>query len=97
MRNPTLSAERAREIAGDVLLWLLAEPERIGGFLGATGLSAAELRRRAGDADCLGAVLDHVMTEDGWVLAFAQETDHRPEDLVAARAALPGGDVPHWT
>jgi hypothetical protein len=76
---------------------LLDDPERIGGFLGASGLSAAELRSRAGDPELLGAVLDYLLGEDAWVMEFAAETDHPPQAVAAARAALPGGDAPHWT
>lgn len=92
-----LPLDTALTIARDALLWLLEDPERVAGFLGASGLSPTELRARAGDADMLGAVLDHVMSEDDWVIAFARETDHPPQALEAARAALPGGDTPHWT
>jgi hypothetical protein len=92
-----LTTETALAIARDALLWLLEDPERIAGFLGTSGLSPAELRARAGDPDMLGAVLDHVMSEDDWVIAFALETDHPPQSLNSARAALPGGDTPHWT
>lgn len=93
----TLPADTALIIARDALLWLLDDPERIGGFLGISGISPGELRARAEDPHLLGAVLDHVMSDDGWVISFAEETDHRPEALATARAALPGGETPHWT
>ena len=92
-----ISHNAAMALARDALLWLLEEPERIGGFLGASGLSAGDLRSLSTEPDLLGAVLDHLLTEDAWLLAFAQETNHSPETVVAARATLPGGDVPHWT
>ena len=78
------------------LAWLLsadlADP-----FLAATGADEAQLRAAAADPAFLGAVLDFVLTRDDWVLDAAAAQDAPPERLVAARAALPGGDAPFWT
>ena len=84
-------------LARAALLWLAADPERIGGFLGSSGLDPAALRARARDPAMLGFVLDYLLAEDAWVLSFADETGHRPQAVAEARTALPGGDTPHWT
>lgn len=92
-----LGEREAIEIAQSALLWFLADPERIGGLLGVSGLSPGDLRRRAGEAEFLGFVLDHLMSEDDWLLAFTEETGLPPDVPLRARASLPGGATPHWT
>lgn len=89
--------EEAEDIAVAAVSWMAGEAEVVGAFLSASGLAAGELRRRMGDPMLLAAVLDHVMTRDDWVCAMAAAADIRPEGVAAARAALPGGTLPHWT
>lgn len=84
-------------LAESALLWLLAEPERAGGFLGASGLDVSALRARANEPAMLGFVLDYILSEDAWVLSFAEESGYDPASVAVARAGLPGGEVPHWT
>ena len=66
-------------------------------FMGASGLSAESLRRRADDPEVLAAVLDFVLMDDAWVLGFAAAEGLAPQAVAEARAALPGGSTPHWT
>ncbi len=87
----------AEEIAIKALLWVAAEPERISGFLGMTGASAEDLRAGAKNPEFLGFVLDYILMDDQNVLALADETDMRPEDVMQARQHLPGGANPEWT
>lgn len=87
----------AQALALEALGWLAADDDRIGALLAASGLDPAELRRRAAQPAFLGFVLDHLLADEGMVLAFARETGHAPDAALRARAALPGGDLPHWT
>jgi hypothetical protein len=89
--------EMAEDLAVAALGWMAGEPDVLGAFLVASGLAPADLRRRAAEPEVLGAVLDFVLQEDARVLAVAGVAGVPPADLVAARAALPGGDLPHWT
>ncbi|MEO0912618.1 MAG: DUF3572 domain-containing protein [Pseudomonadota bacterium] len=93
----TVSPEAAEGLAVRALLWLSGDPERMAGFLGATGANAADLRGEARDPAFLGAVLDYVLAADESVLDFAAAEGLRPEMVAEARAALPGGADPHWT
>ncbi|MEO1773902.1 MAG: DUF3572 domain-containing protein [Pseudomonadota bacterium] len=92
-----MTSDEAEEIAIAALGFLAAEPERIGAFLATAGADAEDLRARAGDPTFLGFVLDHLLTDDAAVLAFAEGANLRPEAVMRARQALPGGDVPAWT
>ncbi|NKX43706.1 DUF3572 domain-containing protein [Roseicyclus persicicus] len=80
-----------------VLGWLAAQDELFPVFLGATGASEADLRRRAGDPEFLASVLEFLMMDDAWVLDCAAAMGWPPTDMAAIRAGLPGGDLPHWT
>lgn len=93
----TMSAERAETIAVAALGWIAAEPDRAGAFLGASGASVDDLRQRAADPAFLGFVLDFLLQDDQGVQEFAAQMPCRPEDVLRARASLPGGDLPHWT
>lgn len=92
-----MDREKAETLALEALGWLAAEPDFLRGFQGASGLSSDDLRARAAEPDLLAAVLDFVLADDASVTRFAETTGRAPQDVLRARAALPGGDSPHWT
>lgn len=89
--------EPAAALAAQALIWLAGREDDLARFLAASGLDPRELRRRAADPELLGAVLDFVLSDEAATLAFAAEAGVSPEVPMRARAALPGGDLPHWT
>ncbi|MEQ8895756.1 MAG: DUF3572 domain-containing protein [Roseovarius sp.] len=89
--------DAAEAIALKGLAWLAGNDELLPVFLGATGASEADLRAGAQDPEFLGSVLDFILMDDAWVLAFCAETGLDGRTPMAARAALPGGAQVHWT
>lgn len=89
--------DAAQALALRALGYLAGEEGLLQGFLGQSGLDLATLRARAAEPELLGAVLDFILGDDSMVLALAAHLHCRPEEVLTARAALPGGDVPHWT
>lgn len=89
--------EPAETLALQALAWILADPERAGQFLAATGADASALTRMVAEPLFLGAVLDFLLTDERALLDFAADAGIAPDLPMRARAALPGGDVPHWT
>lgn len=89
--------DAAQTIALQALGWIAGNDDLFPAFLSATGASLTELRTRAADPQFLAAVLDFLMQEDAWVLDFCGQNGVPPASLQAARATLPGGDLPHWT
>lgn len=87
---------QAIAIGQDALIWLAGDEEAMAAFLGASGLAPEELRRRAGEPEFLGFVLEFLIGADAMVLAFAGEAGIRPEEPARARAVL-GGELPSWT
>lgn len=92
-----LPREQAEHLAVAALGWIAGQPDLAGAFLGATGASADDLRARAGDPDFLGFVLDFLLADEPALLDFCKDEGLTPDRPMRARAALPGGDLPHWT
>jgi hypothetical protein len=90
-------APSAESVGLDALLWLTARPDDVGALLALSGMAPADLRRRAGEPDFLGFVLDFILADEARARAFAEAHDLAPEAALRARAALPGGDAPDWT
>jgi hypothetical protein len=92
-----MQRESAETVGMQALAWLAGHDELLPVFLGSTGASLDDLRRGAGDAAFLGSVLDFVMMDDAWVVAFCDAQGLPYEAPMRARAALPGGGQVHWT
>lgn len=89
--------DSAETLGLQALGWLVAQEDLVGVFLGSTGLSEAELRSRATEAEFLGSVLDFLMMDDAWVVRFCDAHGLAYDRVMLARAALPGGEQVHWT
>lgn len=92
-----MTPDVAETLALSALGWIVAREDLAGAFLGASGAGAEELAARAGDPEFLGFVLDFLLSDEDALLAFCEETGHKPDAPMRARAALPGGDLPNWT
>lgn len=92
-----ITRESAETLALQAFEWLVGNDELLPVFLGASGAGLDDLKNGAGDPAFLGSVLDFVLMDDAWVVAFC-DTNTIPYDrLMQARHALPGGDAVHWT
>lgn len=93
----TYSRESAEVLSLEALGWLAGHEELLPVFLGSTGASEQDLKTRASDPVFLGAVLDFLMMDDAWVVAFCDTRSLPYENIYLARQSLPGGDQVHWT
>ena len=92
------SREDAAELlALQALGWLAGNDEVLPTFLSACGASLADMAGAARDPAFLASVLDFLLTDDAWVIAFCDATGHRYTEPMTARAFLPGGQATHWT
>lgn len=89
--------DSAEMLALQALSWLAGNDDLMPVFLGSTGLSAEEIASRAAEPEFLGSVLDFILMDDVWVIAFCDSIGVRYEAPMQARMALPGGAVEHWT
>lgn len=92
-----MQQDSAETIALQALAWLAANDDLLPVFLGATGASEADLRARAAEPEFLGSVLDFLMMDDAWVVAFCEGQGLAFDRPMMARAALPGGAQVNWT
>lgn len=92
-----MEREMAETVALGALEWLMGRDDLRGVFLGATGAAPADLRAGAGDPDFLASVLDFMLMDDAWIAAFCDDRGLGYDAPMKARAALPGGALPHWT
>jgi hypothetical protein len=90
MREGPISPASAEITALRALAWVVGDQDRAGRFLASTGCDADTLRRRAGEAEMLGAVLDFLLDDEGSLLAFADAADLPAQSVALARVALPG-------
>lgn len=96
--TPTpLNREQAETLGLQALGWIAGQEDLAGAFLGATGLTADDMKTRASDPEFLGFVLEFLMGDEDSLLAFCQDLGVQPDRPMRARAGLPGGDMPHWT
>jgi hypothetical protein len=93
----SLSQEAAETVALQALTWLAGNEDLLPVFLGSTGASEADLRTRMSSPDFLLSVLDFLMMDDAWVIAFCDASSIPYERPMQARHALPGGAPTHWT
>lgn len=92
-----MTPSQAEIMAGQVVVWLARDDERMAAFLGDSGLQVADLRDAVEDPAFLAAIMDWLLQSDEQVTAFC--TDHALDYTQPARARqlLPGGDLPNWT
>jgi len=92
-----ISADSAQTLALTALGWLVGNDELLPVFLGSTGAGAEDLRARADEAEFQVSVLEFLLLDDAWIMAFC-DAHSVPYDVPAqARAVLSGGADVHWT
>ncbi|WP_417211517.1 DUF3572 domain-containing protein [Antarctobacter sp.] len=92
-----LSREAAETVGLQAVAWVAGNDELLPVFLGATGASEADFRDGLQDPAFQGSVLDFLLMDDAWVMAFCTDLGLKPEHPMAARMVLPGGEMVHWT
>ena len=90
--------DAAEALAVEALIFLAAEPERLGGFLAVTGIGPEAIRAAAQEPRFLAGVLEHITGDERLLLDFAAHAQIKPAAVMRAAAELGGGvwerDVP---
>ncbi len=77
-------------LAIQALGFIAEDPERMGAFLGATGIAPEAIRDAARSPGFLAGVLEHMLADESLLLAFADSTGLDPAAIAQARGALGG-------
>jgi hypothetical protein len=88
--RPSGSKEAAETLAIQALGFLAEEPERLGAFLSVTGIAHEDIRRAAREPGFLAGVLDHMLSDESLLMAFADSAGLDPASIARVRHALGG-------
>ncbi len=89
--------EPAETVALRALGWMMGQDDVLSAFMAASGSGPQDLALGARDPVFLGAVLEFLLGDDAWVIAFCDAESLPYGAPMQARQALPGGDAVHWT
>jgi hypothetical protein len=92
MKKPLPAARQAAEmLAVQALTFIAEDPERMAGFLSATGLEPGQIRAAAQQEGFFAGVLEHMLADESLLVAFADSAGIDPAELGRARAMLGRG------
>ncbi len=83
--------EAAEALAVQALGFLAGDDERLERFLSLSGIDPTEVRAAAGHPGFLAGVLDHIMSDEAMLVAFAEQVGLAPAEIAKAHSALTGG------
>ncbi|SHH93573.1 DUF3572 domain-containing protein [Marivita hallyeonensis] len=92
-----LSQDAVEQVALTAIAWLAGNDELLPVFMGATGADEAAFREGVRDPEFQASVLDFILMDDAWVVAFCDNKGVPYDHVMQARGALPGGAQVHWT
>lgn len=78
----------ADALSAPILQFLADDDERFGRFLETTGLTVATLRAASASVGFAESLLDYLGSDERLLIAFAQATDRRVDDLAALHGRL---------
>jgi Protein of unknown function (DUF3572) len=90
-----MKEEEAAEVALLALGQIAADEPALARLMSETGIGAESLANAVREPELLGAVLDFLFADEPLFLAFCRQQRLTPNQVIRARAALPGG-VGDW-
>jgi hypothetical protein len=82
------SKDTAEMLAIQALAFIAEEPERLGRFLETTGIAVERIRDAARERGFLAGVLEHMLSDESLLVAFADGAGIDPAEIARARSAL---------
>jgi hypothetical protein len=89
-KETRVTREMAENLAIQALGFLAGDPERLGGFLAATGIGPDMIRQAAADPQFLAGVLDHIAADEPLLRGVAEHAGVSPETVERAHLMLSG-------
>jgi hypothetical protein len=91
-RHSQVSRDTTEMLAIQALAFLAEEPERLNRFLGMSGIDAEDIRTAAREPAFLAGVLEHMLSHESLLIAFAESVGIEPGEIARARSALGGAE-----
>jgi hypothetical protein len=88
VRAAGMDKSRAEALAAEILAGLAEDPALLVRFINDTGIAPQDLMANAGSTEMLGAVLEHVLSDESLLLTLTASRNLKPEDLVGALNTL---------
>ncbi len=92
-----MQSDEAEILALNALTYLAGLDEEMDRFSSLTGMAQGDIVERASDPEMLAGILEFYLSDEALLTEFCEAFEIPLEDPARARAALPGGDLPHWT
>ena len=92
-----LSQDAVEQVALKAVAWLAGNNELLPVFMGSTGAEGAAFRQGVTNPEFQASVLDFLLMDDAWVIAFCDSEGLPYDHLMQARGSLPGGEQVNWT
>lgn len=80
-----------------VVEWMARDSDVMQAFFMNTGATVEDIRADLESGEMLAAIMDHLLSQDNWIISCAEALNIAPEELVSFRQRLPGGGLPNWT
>jgi hypothetical protein len=90
--RPLPTREAAETLAIAALGFIAEDPQSLSRFLDISGITVQQIRTAAREPGFLAGVLEHMLTDETLLLAFARGAGIDPAEVARAAGALGG----HW-
>jgi hypothetical protein len=91
-KRPRISAQEAQAIIIRAITYLATTPEELSLFLGYSGSTPEDLRGQLQTPAFQAGLLDFLLEHETILLNFAIAENLKPQEIIAARLALPGAE-----
>ncbi len=92
-----MESDEAEILALKALTYLAGLDEVMDRFSDLTGMAQGDIVERASDTEMLAGILEFYLSDEALLTEFCEAFEIPLEAPARAHAALPGGDLPHWT
>jgi hypothetical protein len=82
--------QSAEMLAIQGLAFIAEEPERLNRFLETTGIALDQIRAATREPGFFAGVLEHMLSDESLLIAFADSAGIDPAEVARARSALGG-------
>jgi Protein of unknown function (DUF3572) len=87
-KRPAYSRETAEMLAVQALAFMAEDDVRLSSFVASSGVALQSVRTAAREPNFLAGVLEHILSDENLLIAFAEGAGINPADVARARQAL---------